>query len=101
VRDASGFLLLIISHRFVSVIPGRVVAVSRLRIRLPRVTQSAEHFLYVAADTISRTFVADELFYFSSFPDWIPGYTRLPTTIMSLNTAHVQGGGCLIHAGEW
>lgn len=20
---------------------------------------------------------------------------------MSLNTAHVQGGGCLIHAGEW
>lgn len=22
-------------------------------------------------------------------------------TAMSLNTAHVQGGGCLIHAGEW
>lgn len=28
--------------------------------------------------------------------------TASPTSdTMSLNTAHVQGGGCLIHAGEW
>lgn len=72
--SACGFLLFLISRHLVSVIPGRVAVVSRLRIRLPRVTQSAEYFFfYVAADSVLRLSVADELFYFSSIPDWISG----------------------------
>jgi len=81
------------------VIPGVVGVVSSSRVhRRPdspaqRVTQYAEQCF---ANVLRRRFFPTSPTGFPAAEDY-----RRTTTIMSLNTAHVQGGGCLIHAGEW
>jgi len=64
-----------------------------VRIPLPRVTQSDQQSF---ADDFSDLIFPTSPTGFPAAEDY-----RRTTTIMSLNTAHVQGGGCLIHAGEW